>query len=104
MRYGCFLQTSFVSPNYDTPQVIPGKLYAGPEVGVWICGFIFYALFCVTLLFENGRFPYLFCKIQVDIYIRICVDSMTHYLYCWHLTELLYAATLTCSLFCYPFR
>jgi serine/threonine protein kinase len=35
MRDGDFLNTSCGSPNYAAPEVISGKLYAGPEVDVW---------------------------------------------------------------------
>ncbi|KAG6478823.1 hypothetical protein ZIOFF_062267 [Zingiber officinale] len=35
MRDGHFLKTSCGSPNYAAPEVISGKLYAGPEGGIY---------------------------------------------------------------------
>jgi serine/threonine protein kinase len=45
--------------------VISGKLYAGPEVDVWSCGVILYALLCGTLPFDDENIPNLFKKIKV---------------------------------------
>lgn len=69
MRDGCFLKTSCGSPNYAAPEVISGKLYAGPEVDIWSCGVIVYALLCGTLPFDDESIPYLFRKIKGGIYI-----------------------------------
>lgn len=69
MRDGWFLKTSCGSPNYAAPEVISGKLYAGPEVDIWSCGVIVYALLCGTLPFDDESIPYLFRKIKGGIYI-----------------------------------
>ncbi|KAF9602448.1 hypothetical protein IFM89_027577 [Coptis chinensis] len=66
MRDGHFLKTSCGSPNYAAPEVISGKLYlTGPEVDVWSCGVILYALLCGTLPFDDENIPNLFKKIKV---------------------------------------
>ncbi|XP_071692526.1 SNF1-related protein kinase catalytic subunit alpha KIN10-like isoform X2 [Rutidosis leptorrhynchoides] len=68
MRDGHFLKTSCGSPNYAAPEVVAGKLYAGPEVDVWSCGVILYALLCGTLPFDDENIPNLFKKIKSGIY------------------------------------
>ncbi|GJR09758.1 SNF1-related protein kinase catalytic subunit alpha KIN10-like protein [Tanacetum coccineum] len=68
MRDGHFLKTSCGSPNYAAPEVVSGKLYAGPEVDVWSCGVILYALLCGTLPFDDENIPNLFKKIKSGIY------------------------------------
>lgn len=69
MRDGWFLKTSCGSPNYAAPEVISGRLYAGPEVDIWSCGVILYALLCGTLPFDDESIPYLFKKIKGGLYI-----------------------------------
>uniref|UniRef100_A0A915BSB8 non-specific serine/threonine protein kinase n=1 Tax=Parascaris univalens TaxID=6257 RepID=A0A915BSB8_PARUN len=68
MTDGDFLRTSCGSPNYAAPEVISGKLYAGPEVDVWSCGVILYALLCGTLPFDDEHVPTLFRKIKAGIF------------------------------------
>ncbi|NP_001161501.1 5'-AMP-activated protein kinase catalytic subunit alpha-2 [Saccoglossus kowalevskii] len=68
MTDGEFLRTSCGSPNYAAPEVISGKLYAGPEVDVWSCGVILYALLCGTLPFDDEHVPTLFRKIKAGVF------------------------------------
>ncbi|XP_022647478.1 5'-AMP-activated protein kinase catalytic subunit alpha-2-like isoform X2 [Varroa destructor] len=68
MMDGEFLRTSCGSPNYAAPEVISGKLYAGPEVDIWSCGIILYALLCGTLPFDDEHVPTLFRKIKSGIF------------------------------------
>ena len=69
MRDGHFLKTSCGSPNYAAPEVISGKLYAGPEVDIWSIGVILYALLCGSLPFDDENIPNLFKKIKSGIYV-----------------------------------
>jgi len=68
MQDGDFLKTSCGSPNYAAPEVISGRLYAGPEVDVWSCGVILYALLCAKLPFDDEYIPSLFKKIREGIF------------------------------------
>lgn len=68
MTDGNFLKTSCGSPNYAAPEVISGKLYAGPEVDVWSCGVILYVLLTGRLPFDDDYIPALFKKIQQGNY------------------------------------
>ncbi|OCK81401.1 Pkinase-domain-containing protein [Lepidopterella palustris CBS 459.81] len=68
MTDGNFLKTSCGSPNYAAPEVISGKLYAGPEVDVWSCGVILYVLLVGRLPFDDEYIPTLFKKIASGNY------------------------------------
>ncbi|XP_068662712.1 SNF1-related protein kinase catalytic subunit alpha KIN10-like isoform X2 [Aristolochia californica] len=68
MRDGHFLKTSCGSPNYAAPEVISGQLYAGPEVDIWSCGVILYALLCGRLPFDVDNILNLYKKIKSGIY------------------------------------
>jgi len=44
--------------------LINNRLYAGPEVDIWSCGVILYALVCAKLPFDDEYLPNLFMKIR----------------------------------------
>jgi serine/threonine protein kinase len=60
---GEFLRTSCGSPNYASPEVIEGLLYAGPEVDVWSSGVILYAMLVGSLPFDDEVISRLFKRI-----------------------------------------
>ncbi|KAJ0976123.1 hypothetical protein J5N97_018088 [Dioscorea zingiberensis] len=65
---GHFLKTTCGSPEYAAPEIISNQLYAGPEVDVWSCGVVLYALLCGRLPFEAENLSYLCSKIKSGIY------------------------------------
>lgn len=60
---GNFLTTSCGSPNYASPEVISGAVYAGPEIDVWSAGVMLYLMLCGNLPFEDDDVTFLFRKI-----------------------------------------
>ncbi|CAJ0929173.1 unnamed protein product, partial [Mesorhabditis belari] len=68
MRDGDFLRTSCGSPNYAAPEVISGMLYCGPEVDIWSCGVILFALLSGRLPFDDDHIPALFRKIKAGVF------------------------------------
>lgn len=68
MTDGDLLSTSCGSPNYAAPELISNKLYVGPEVDLWSCGVILYAMLCGTLPFDDQHVPTLFAKIKSGQY------------------------------------
>ncbi|CAI2348545.1 unnamed protein product [Caenorhabditis sp. 36 PRJEB53466] len=69
MSDGNLLSTCCGSPNYAAPELITNSLYIGPEVDVWSCGIILYAMLSGTLPFDDQHVPTLFKKIKSGLYV-----------------------------------
>ena len=61
----CFIPLSFL---FYTPLTNTHSI-SGPEVDVWSCGVILYALLCAKLPFDDEYIPSLFKKIREGIFI-----------------------------------
>lgn len=68
LQDGYFLRTSCGSPNYAAPEVISGRVYHGPEVDIWSCGVILYALLTGSLPFDEPNLSGLFKRIKSGYY------------------------------------
>lgn len=68
MRDGHLLKTCCGSPNYASPEIVSESLYAGPEVDIWSCGVILFALLCGSLPFDDDNLSGLYAKIKSGIY------------------------------------
>ncbi|CBH15562.1 SNF1-related protein kinases, putative [Trypanosoma brucei gambiense DAL972] len=66
---GRFLETSCGTPNYASPQVVSGEMYAGPDTDVWSCGVILYTMLVGALPFEDTNVAALFQKIKKAEYL-----------------------------------
>ncbi|KAG9390590.1 Protein kinase domain [Carpediemonas membranifera] len=77
MADGDFLSTSCGSPNYAAPEVVSGKHYIGPQIDVWSCGIILFALLTGSLPFDDYKLPNLFAKIKkAQFHMPSCVNPM----------------------------
>jgi serine/threonine protein kinase len=69
MREGIKLTDSCGSPNYAAPELLyKNCIYDGPEVDVWSCGVILFALLCNRLPFDADSVPELLRLIKKGKY------------------------------------
>ncbi|KAK9278328.1 hypothetical protein L1049_027893 [Liquidambar formosana] len=69
MREGHLLKTSCGSPCYAAPEVFSGRLYAGPEIDVWSCGVILYAVLSGHFPFDDSNMAQLIKDVTSGTYI-----------------------------------
>jgi len=65
---GKLLSASFGSLHYAAPEICGGKEYTGPEVDIWSCGVILYAMVCGALPFSGSDEWNVYQKIIVADY------------------------------------
>ncbi|KAG8348734.1 protein kinase [Trypanosoma vivax] len=61
---GFFLETSCGTPNYASPEVVSGQVYAGPETDVWSCGVLLYVMLTGSFPFDDESITVLFRNIK----------------------------------------
>jgi 5'-AMP-activated protein kinase catalytic alpha subunit len=65
IKEGALLTDSCGSPNYAAPELLDGHCsYEGPDVDIWSCGVVLYALLCNCLPFQADCKAVLFRLIQ----------------------------------------
>ncbi|KAK0424345.1 hypothetical protein QR680_008622 [Steinernema hermaphroditum] len=68
MRDGEFLNTHCGSYNYAAPELLKEDTYAGPEVDIWSCGVILYAMASGRLPFDHANFYEMLRRIKLGIF------------------------------------
>ena len=61
--------TDYVATRwYRSPELLLGYTDYGPEVDIWSCGVVLYALLCGTLPFDDEHVTTLFRKIKSGVF------------------------------------